>query len=233
MTQDEIQQVWEYHQETDTFTWRGGSLHRKAGDVVNTTQPKQRIGSNRYSTKALISIYHTGYSGNTRISSDVITHTELLQILDYDPVSGIFTWKENRGSGAKIGHIAGCTQSAEHPYTLITINGRTYYAHRLAWLYVYGTWPSGLVDHIDRNEANNAICNLRDVGFRENRVNSKIASTNSSGYTGVVCTYGKFRAELTYLGNTFYLGTYSTPELAKEARDTFMLEHGICTATQS
>ena len=34
------------------------------------------------------------------------------------------------------------------------------YAHRLAWLFVYGEMPSGKIKHIDKNKANNAIDNL-------------------------------------------------------------------------
>ena len=54
------------------------------------------------------------------------------------------------------------------PYQRITIGGYDYYAHRLAWFYVYGEWPVNELDHIDEDKENNAIDNLREATHAEN-----------------------------------------------------------------
>ena len=226
ITQTELRSLWKHDEEQDLLVWNVKTTHRNIGDPVNLSQRSQRIGNNRYKTKSLLSIFYHGSAGNTKVSNP-IAHSELLAVLDYSPETGIFTWKENRGSSAKIGTQAGCIQSEEHPYTIITIGGQQYYGHRLAWFYVYRDWPSDVIDHIDQNPRNNSITNLRDVGYRENRLNSKLSKRSTTGYTGIIEVYNKFRAEYTYYGETFYLGTYSTVESAASARDTFIKEHGL------
>lgn len=226
ITQEELKAIWRHDEAQGLLVWNTKTTHRNIGDQVNLAQSSQRIGSSRYKTKSLLSIFYRGSAGNTPVSSPIL-HEELLAVLSYSPETGIFTWKENRGSSAKINEVAGCTQSEEHPYTIITIGRKQYYAHRLAWFYVYGEWPSDLIDHIDRNPRNNSIANLRDVGHRENKLNSKLSSRNTTGHAGVASTYGKFRAEYTYYGETFYLGTYNTAEEATNARDAFIKEHNL------
>jgi len=54
---------------------------------------------------------------------------------------------------------------------LIGLLGKRYYAHRLAWLYVYGVWPDGDTDHINRNKHDNRIANLRSCSRSENMLN--------------------------------------------------------------
>jgi hypothetical protein len=53
-------------------------------------------------------------------------------------------------------------------YWQIVVSNRSYFAHRLAWLYEYGQWPAMFLDHVDGNKVNNAISNLREVTHKEN-----------------------------------------------------------------
>lgn len=100
----------------------------------------------------------------------MITQQELQDLLDYNPATGEFRWKIQRGRAIKAGDAAGCIQKSTG-YWQISSSGKTYQAHRLAWLYVYGQWPKGMVDHIDGKKTNNAIANLRDVSHRQNQQN--------------------------------------------------------------
>ena len=53
-------------------------------------------------------------------------------------------------------------------YIRIMIDNERISAHRLAWFYVYGTWPSKCIDHINHKKDDNRICNLRNVTQLEN-----------------------------------------------------------------
>ena len=116
-----------------------------------------------------------------------MTQDELKSRLHYDPETGIFTWLDNpdlaynvnaRIKGKKAGSIN------KSGYWRILIQGKTYRAHRLAFLYVYGRMPT-VIDHIDGCKTNNAISNLREVTNIENSRNMKRTSRNTSGVSGV------------------------------------------------
>jgi hypothetical protein len=61
-------------------------------------------------------------------------------------------WKHRDTHKNKIGKIA--TIKKPHGYLAICIDSKYYYAHRLAWMYVYGEFPK-VIDHIDANKENN------------------------------------------------------------------------------
>lgn len=92
------------------------------------------------------------------------TQSELHSILDYDPETGYFTRKD-RGRGRLP------DRSQHKRYVRVKVKGVSYKAHILAWFYVYGVWPQGQIDHIDRVPFNNAISNLREVSPLENAKN--------------------------------------------------------------
>lgn len=90
-----------------------------------------------------------------------------MEILDYDPETGVFRWRLKRGRKSA-GSIAGHTR--EDGYVIIgTSNER--YAHRLAFLWMTGSIPE-FVDHKDRNPSNNVWSNLRAATHAQNCVNS-------------------------------------------------------------
>lgn len=117
----------------------------------------------------------------------MISVSELRQLLDYDPQTGIFTWKLP-GRRMRVGAIAGNTSrdvGRNTAYVTIRINHRGYYAHRLAWFYVYGSWPSGQIDHIDLDGTNNRMANLRLATVKQNAANSPARKNNRLGVKGV------------------------------------------------
>lgn len=98
-----------------------------------------------------------------------LNHDYLKFILTYDPVAGYFYWNVKKSMKTKIGDRAGVL----HPngYVYIRIDGFGYRAHRLAWFYVFKSWPTLEIDHIDRIKTNNSILNLRDVTSKVNQSN--------------------------------------------------------------
>ena len=142
-----------------------------------------------------------------------LTQLRLKELLDYDPETGVFTWIKPR-TGVPLGAEAG---SMTHDgYRRIVVDQQEYRAHRLAWLYVYGEMPSGVIDHINRVRDDNRISNLRDVTCRVNSHNHGGYDTNRSGVTGVWWVKSNKRYHA-YLGRK-YLGCYKKFDDAVFAR---------------
>ena len=97
-----------------------------------------------------------------------ITQLRLKELFSYDESSGIFTRILGHKNGIKAGSVAGCTQKHRKPYLVIRIDRKLYLCHRLAWLYVHGVFPVGVIDHINGDGFDNRIANLRDVTNEQN-----------------------------------------------------------------
>jgi len=160
----------------------------------------------------------------------MITKERLISVLDYDKETGHFRWKINGRGRIKIGAIAGYNQKG---YLGISIDGRTYGAHRLAWLYVYGSFPNDELDHINQVKNDNRLCNLRDVNHIDNVRNQFIPRKhNKSGFIGVCKYKDKWQALIKVSGKTTNLGLYTKPELANEAYLCAKLKyHGVSHVT--
>jgi hypothetical protein len=144
-----------------------------------------------------------------------MTAERLRELFTYDPETGIFVRRISRRR-ARAGDVAGCMS---HGYVVISIDCRMHLAHRLAWLYVHGVWPSGEIDHINRVRSDNRICNLRDTTRPENAQNKPVQRNNKSGYRGV-SKYKQtnfWQARIKTNGRQIYLGHFATPEAASAA----------------
>ena len=103
----------------------------------------------------------------------MITQEELKDILLYEPYTGNFYWKIHARKDILIGQKAGTINS--NGRVIITYKSKKYQAHRLAWLYMMGTFPKSAIDHLNRNPLDNRWGNLRDVSLRvdsENRIDN-------------------------------------------------------------
>jgi len=145
-----------------------------------------------------------------------MTQKDLKKILKYSRATGVFTWKVSRGGLLK-GDIAGHRNS--EGYVRIRINGKQYYAHNLAWLYVTSNWPTYELDHRDRVRWNNAFRNLRDLPHHDNSLNRGLFSNSRSGIKGVAkLASGKYRASITVQQKVIYCGTFGRKRDAHKAR---------------
>ena len=110
----------------------------------------------------------------------MLTQERLKQLLYYDPVTGIFTWRKNHSSMARAGNIAGYVAKKEHTkYIYIRVDNKLYLAHRLAFLYQTGKFPAKQVDHIDQNRTNNSWNNLRPASHTDNQRNRSKNKNNN------------------------------------------------------
>lgn len=148
----------------------------------------------------------------------------LQAILDYDPETGIFTWKHRpEATGRARGWIAsrvGTAAGTVSPrgYLRIKVNDTVYMAHRLAWVYVYGDLPDGLfLDHINRNRLDNSIANLRLANRYENAANRGANRNTASGVKGVHQCKGRWQARIKVAKQELYLGSFNTMEEASAA----------------
>ena len=112
----------------------------------------------------------------------ISTENRLRCFLDYSQETGMFFWKVNRGN-IKAGTEAGTFD--KHGYRQICLDRKFYFAHRLAWLFAYGQWPTGEIDHINRVRCDNRLSNLRTVTRSENCQNVGLQRNNTSGQRGV------------------------------------------------
>lgn len=145
-----------------------------------------------------------------------LTQEALKRVVIYDHSTGIFT-RAYTWCHIKAGDVTGTVIASGH--IKIAIKQRRYYAHRLAWLYVYGSWPKGCIDHINCIPSDNRIANLRDVDRIVNAQNQRAAHAgNSSGHLGVSRRRsGRFLAQIQLDGKNSSLGTYDSPEEASAA----------------
>jgi hypothetical protein len=138
---------------------------------------------------------------------DKLTYERLLEVLRYEPETGVFVWKVCRGR-MKAGTVAG--RLGVDGYYQIGIDKNLYFAHRLAWLYVYGYMPENSIDHINKVKGDNRIRNLREVSHQCNLRNSKRACNNTSGVCGVYWDKkcNKWRVGINVNYKNKYLGHY-------------------------
>jgi hypothetical protein len=129
--------------------------------------------------------------------------------------------------GARAGKIWR-SKNRKVSYRQIMIDGLDYYEHRLAWLYMTGTWPKIIIDHRDLDGLNNKWLNIREATYSQNMANQSTPCCNSTGYKGVSFNkdMGRYTACIGYNGEQTHLGTFDTAELAaaayeKAARELF------------
>ena len=97
-------------------------------------------------------------------------------------------------------------------YLRITLKGTTYKTHRLAFLYMTGEMPIGMVDHINGDKADNRWENLIDCNHYVNQANRK----NNRENVGVTFSAGKHIAYMSILGKKINL-SYAVSEHGEDA----------------
>jgi hypothetical protein len=143
-----------------------------------------------------------------------------LNALSYSPETGYFTFLVSRGTAAA-GSIAG-TVCRKTGYRTIRLCGKSWRANRLAWVYVHGVLPSGVIDHINGARDDNRIENLRDVPTSMNSHNIKGPTKKSThGYLGAHqrkdCKTKRWVAKITVNHKHMHIGSFGTPEEAQAA----------------
>lgn len=122
---------------------------------------------------------------NRPVSINSMTKEMFDEYVYYDETSkSCLRWKVDRGRGLKANSEAGSLNKGDGYYQ-VKLQGKVYAAHRIVAV-LHGLTVNGFViDHIDRDRANNKISNLRVVSQKENMLNKSISSRNTSGIQGI------------------------------------------------
>lgn len=153
----------------------------------------------------------------------MLTQDYLKQELKYCVETGLFYRKYNNSNDYT---IAG--NKDDRGYTHVSIGGKNYLAHRLAWFYMYGEWPDGNLDHVNQVKDDNRISNLRVANQQTNMKNLPKNQFNTSGFNGVSWSKNanKWHAHIGVNGKRKNLGMYSIFEDAVKARQDANIKYG-------
>lgn len=160
-----------------------------------------------------------------------MTAAILRELLNYDPSTGVFTWRVKLSPVAPVGSIAGTIYKNGRRY--ITVRRKRYFASRLAWLYVHGQWPHAQIDHRNLNRSDDRIDNLRAASAQDNLANRGVLRTNLLGVKGVNVAYIpakartplRYRARIRMNNELIHLGYFHSPEEANAAYATAAKRH--------
>lgn len=166
--------------------------------------------------------------------SEDLTQRLLKELLHYCPETGVFTRVKALSSRVKIGDVAGWESKGR---IRVCVNGDSYEAGRLAWLYVYGYFPEHEVEHKDRIATHNWIDNLREATHQCNLRNVGVRVNNSSGVTGVGWSTAakKWTARIKVSYKELYLGVFVELRDAARARWEAEVKYNFpnCNTTSS
>ena len=153
--------------------------------------------------------------GNKMITQEMVKSRYI-----YNPDTGKFTSRRTNKVLAGAKHSRG--------YLQMMINRKLFYMHRIAWLYVYGEFPTYQIDHKNRIRDDNRWCNLLGGTKTNNQRNRSIASNNTSGVIGVRyrTTNDKWQATINTNGKRISLGHFKHKEEAIVARRAAEQKHG-------
>lgn len=180
----------------------------------------------------------------------LVTPELIRELLNYDPKTGLFTWKKrgvswfkDRGGrytaewcqksfNNKHGGKPAFTAETSKGYLTGGIMRRNFFAHRVAWAHFHGSWPKFTIDHINRDKGDNRIENLRDVS---RVVNNHNVERRKGEYVGVAWwePSRKWLARISKDGEFYYLGYYDTAIEAARVRDAKARELYGCDAYQN
>ena len=149
------------------------------------------------------------------IPTNELTLDRARELLDYDSDTGDFTRRVSVCGRGMAGKVTGTT--TVHGYIRVGIDGRSYAAHRLAWLFVHGRWPEYQIDHVNGDRADNRLRNLREVTSRQNCQN--LRCHREGRLPGAIRDrrLGIWKASIKVGGRRVHIGVFPNAEEASRA----------------
>lgn len=163
----------------------------------------------------------------------MLTEKVLKSVLYYDPNNGKLFWRhrpreyfKSEGScirwNQRYSGKEAFTYTHKNGYKMGAVFNKSYRAHTIIWILLYGKKPSGYIDHINGDRSDNRKINLRDVNPKESARNVGLSKTNKSGRVGVhkCLASGYWVAQIKDLhGKTVHLGSFISFEDACRCRE--------------
>jgi hypothetical protein len=150
----------------------------------------------------------------------MLTQARLKELMTYDADTGVFTRiRSVNRAGRRVSD-----KLNRHGYLHFCIDYKMYLQHRVAWLYVYGEFPEGHLDHINRIKTDNRICNLRVVTAFENSQNKLPAANNLYPHIHWLVNRNRFRVRIKSDGKV-YEKCFKSFEDAKNFSDEMRKQH--------
>lgn len=156
----------------------------------------------------------------------MLDYIALFVELRYFPETGIWMRRASRrrpkGVRADSPRI---TRNGQQVYMEVNFGGKRYKSHRLAWFYMTGAWPVGLLDHKNCDSTDNKWTNLRPATPSQNKQNTKVRRDNLAG---IKCVRqersGRWGARIYHNGRSHWLGMFDTAEEARQAYERAALK---------
>ena len=116
------------------------------------------------------------------MADQYLTKDYLNYLFDYK--NGELFWKNkpSKFANIKIGQIAGCVGKENYKY--VAFNKIRKPIHSIIYCMFFGKFPK-IIDHIDGNQTNNKIENLREVTHSQNMLNQKLYKNSKTGYKNI------------------------------------------------
>lgn len=168
----------------------------------------------------------------------------LKELLDYNPDTGIFTWKyrdekyfqNGKYSSDRLAKTWNAKNAGKTAFTSVSVRGylqarilgKAYIAHRVAWKWLYDEEPEA-IDHQNHDRTDNREINLRAASYALNNKNRGLGTNNTSGYTGVHWCKQRniWKAKLKINKHVIHLGSFKTIEEAVKARKQADVKYGF------
>lgn len=173
-----------------------------------------------------------------KIVNKIITQELLKELLDYNQETGVFIWKKRERNhfatqrGFNTWNTRWSSKEAgslrNEGYICISIFGKTYSAHRLAWLCIHGEWPTE-IDHINHSKTDNSFFNIREASRTENNKNHPLRKDNKSGFNGVTWykADSKWVVHVMAHGKDVFLGYFTSLKDAIAVRKAANIKYGF------
>jgi hypothetical protein len=145
----------------------------------------------------------------------MITQERARELFDYDEITGVLI----RRNGQYAGKHQTCTDG--QGYVVTFADGKSIKAHRLIWVWLYGSIGASQIDHINRVRSDNRRENLRLADRSGNGANRRVACVKKySTPKGVFVRPDRPKPYRSYIysnGKNKYLGDFSSQDEAAHA----------------
>ena len=188
-------------------------------------------------------VYSVDWVHSAKYTKDWVSSTKRIlpppsfvrEIMSYDSKSGFLYWKHRKDmpKNWNTKYANKKVKMTGRNQTGITYKGKyfTVMHHRLLWCHYYGKWPESnlVIDHINGDNCDNRIVNLRLVTQTENNRNRCIPKDNTSGHLGVywVNSKKKWLVQIGLNGKSIHIGYFKNKEDAIKARKEAEKKYGF------